>query len=194
MKWTLQGVQKLPQGPVKVRLLAELKANRRSPVTGSFAYWERVITSKTTDYRKNPERYESGKGEQGVLGTHPYTDEILPYWRFKTEDDAAISAITIYMLFENYIGEADYVGADIAKKFLQMGFTRARRYANHPSGQKYNSQKTVRARANDSQANEKALAAAIFKHFWDASRENKSFKTLQTNFKDFKAAKIPYYP
>ena len=26
---------------------------------------------------------------------------------------------------------------DMARKFLQMGITRARRYANHPSGRKY---------------------------------------------------------
>ena len=31
----------------------------------------------------------------------------------------------------------DFVGADMARKFLQMGFTRARRYANHRGGKKY---------------------------------------------------------
>ncbi|MEO6590289.1 MAG: DUF4385 family protein, partial [Pyrinomonadaceae bacterium] len=30
-----------------------------------------------------------------------------------------------------------FVGMDMARKFLQMGITRARRYANHPSGRKY---------------------------------------------------------
>ena len=29
------------------------------------------------------------------------------------------------------------MGADMARKFLQMGYTRARRYANHRGGRKY---------------------------------------------------------
>lgn len=72
-------------------------------------------------------------------------------------------------------------GADIAKKFLQMGFTRARRYANHPSGKKYDTQKRPTPRSKDSLINEKARAAAIFKHFWDASRPHKNYKTLNQN-------------
>jgi hypothetical protein len=31
------------------------------------------------------------------------------------------------------------LGMDMSRKFLQMGFTRSRRYANHRSGRKYSS-------------------------------------------------------
>ena len=90
-----------------------------------------------TDFRAHPELYRVGRGEQGVLLVQPYKSEILPHWRFKTEVLARESAEKIYMLFEAYLQENDFVGADMARKFLQMGFTRARRYANYKGGKKY---------------------------------------------------------
>ena len=33
----------------------------------------------------------------------------------------------------------DFIGMDMCRKFLEMGFTRARRYANHRDGKKYDS-------------------------------------------------------
>jgi hypothetical protein len=91
------------------------------------------------DFRKQPKLYQIGKGEQGVLSVEPYKSEILPYWRFKTPEIAKESADKIYQLFINYLKQKDFVGADMARKFLQMGFTRSRRYANHSSGRKYSS-------------------------------------------------------
>ena len=91
----------------------------------------------TTDFRKHPELYRIGKGEQGVLLVEPYKGEILPHWRFKTPDVAKKSAAKIYRLFQLYKKQNDLVGMDMARKFLQMGYTRSRRYANHKSGKKY---------------------------------------------------------
>ena len=47
------------------------------------------------------------------------------------------SVKAIRSLFDRYLDDDDFVGADLARKFLQMGFTRARRYANHRGGRKY---------------------------------------------------------
>ncbi len=69
----------------------------------------------------------------------PYKSEILPYWRFKTPDIARHSSEKIYEMFLNYLQQEDFVGADMARKFIQMGYTRSRRYANHKSGRKYKS-------------------------------------------------------
>ena len=91
----------------------------------------------TTDFREHPELYRIGRGEQGVLSAQPYKAEILPYWRFATVEAAQASAEKIYALFGEYKAKEDFVGMDMARKFLQMGYTRARRYANHPSGRKY---------------------------------------------------------
>ena len=95
------------------------------------------LNFKNINFRKHPELYRIGKGEQGVLLVRPYKSEILPYWKFKTEKIAKQSARSIYKLFQHYLKTNDFVGADMARKYLQMGFTRARRYANHKSGRKY---------------------------------------------------------
>ena len=115
------------------------------------------------DFRAQPEKYLIGRGEQGVLIAEPYKSEILLFWKFKTVAAAKQSAGKIYELFEDYGKAADFVGMDMARKFLQMGFTRARRYANHPSGRKYDAVSRERlAQAGDWQDSEKARAAAIF--------------------------------
>jgi len=89
------------------------------------------------DFKKHPEKYHIGRGEQGVLLAEPYKSEILPHWRFATPDKAAVSAEKIFAMFCAYRDEGDFVGMDMARKFLQMGFTRSRRYANHKGGKKY---------------------------------------------------------
>lgn len=78
-----------------------------------------------------------GRGEQGVLLVQPYKNEILPHWKFKTPEIARHSATKIYALFVDYKLEGDFVGMDMARKFLQMGYTRSRCYTNHKSGRKY---------------------------------------------------------
>lgn len=89
------------------------------------------------DFRESPERYAIGRGEQGVLTEEPYKSEILPHWRFATPDKAQASADKILDMFYEYKRQNDFVGMDMARKFLQMGYTRSRRYANHKGGKKY---------------------------------------------------------
>jgi hypothetical protein len=89
------------------------------------------------DFREHPEKYRIGRGEQGVLIAEPYKSELLPHWRFATAKKAKISAEKLLELFKNYKQADDFVGMDMARKFLQMGFTRSRRYANHKGGKKY---------------------------------------------------------
>jgi hypothetical protein len=59
------------------------------------------------DYRKHPELYLVGKGEQGVLICEPYKSEIGQFWRFKTEEIARKSSETIYRQFLSYVGSAE---------------------------------------------------------------------------------------
>jgi len=73
------------------------------------------------DFRQHPEHYRIGRGEQGVLSVEPYKSEILPHWRFKTLPEAETSAAKIYALFLAYKNAGDFVGMDMARKFLQIG-------------------------------------------------------------------------
>ncbi len=128
---------------------------------------------KSIDFRKHPELYRVGKGEQGVLMVEPYKSEILPHWKFKTPADAKTSSVKIYKLFLAYLKANDFPGADMARKFLQMGWTRARRYANHKSGRKYaQTGGDVLPRTEDP---EKAAAAAIFYERYVAAREHAEY-------------------
>jgi hypothetical protein len=89
------------------------------------------------DFRERPDLYRVGKGEQGVLLVEPYKSELLPLWRFREPDIARESSQALLEKFEAYKRDEDFVGMDMARKFLQMGFTRSRRYANHRSGRKW---------------------------------------------------------
>ena len=124
------------------------------------------------DFRKHPEKYRVGKGEQGVLLVEPYKSEILPHWRFRTPEIAEESADAIYQLFLTYKEKKDFVGMDMARKFLQMGYTRSRRYANYKGGKKYSKDGERNERKIDEQ---KAESAAIFMKKWKEVRENKEY-------------------
>jgi hypothetical protein len=98
---------------------------------------EYIDNYRDIDFRKSPEKYKVGRGEQGVLSAEPYKSEILPYWKFATPQKAEESADKILEMFYQYKKQNDFVGMDMARKFLQMGYTRSRRYANHKGGKKY---------------------------------------------------------
>ncbi|MBU0903935.1 MAG: DUF4385 domain-containing protein, partial [Firmicutes bacterium] len=114
----------------------------------------------TINFHEKPELYRVGRGEQGVLLVEPYKSEILPHWRFKTPDIAKESSTKIMELFEEYREKNDFVGMDMARKFIQMGYTRARRYTNYKGGRKYNEDGSIKERDIDPI---KAESAAIFK-------------------------------
>lgn len=156
-----------------------------------------------TDFRARPDLYRIGIGEQGVLLVEPYKSELLPHWRFRTEAVARTSAEKLYALFEEYLRQNDFVGADMARKFIQMGFTRARRYANHPSGRKYaggddpahpekaypysagspRKGNALLPQAEDATTGEKAKAAAVFKSYWDRARQNPEYQRQKADFR-----------
>ena len=147
------------------------------------------------DFRQHPELYRIGKGEQGVLLVEPYKSEILPYWRFKTPEIAKQSSDKIYDIFLEYLQQDDFIGADMARKFLQMGYTRSRRYANHKSGIKYKenpqkeSSKSAQLKAKkDILPNQvdpvKAESAAIFKEKWMQAKTNEKYLQLLEKHKE----------
>lgn len=140
----------------------------------SFDY---TLDFTTIDFRKHPELYRVGKGEQGVLLVEPYKSEILPHWRFKTPTIARRSANKIYRLFLEYKANEDFVGMDMARKFLQMGYTRSRRYANHKSGRKYDrDSKAILEREEDAV---KAESAKIFYEKWRKASEDKKYLEMK---------------
>ena len=135
------------------------------------------------DYREHPQKYRVGKGEQGVLICEPYKTEIGRHWRFKTEAIAQQSSEVIHKMFLGYLEADDFVGADMARKFLQMGYTRARRYANYKGGKKYDETNNYAQLERGTGDDEKARAAAVFYKIYKQAEANSKYKAMKTAWK-----------
>lgn len=146
----------------------------RSP---TFDY---ALDFQATDFRARPDLYKVGRGEEGVLLVQPYKGEILPHWRFATPEVARESAKAIFALFLAYKEQGDFVGMDMARKFLQMGYTRARRYANHKGGRKYDPDGNVLPYSPDPV---KAAAAAEFYPVWKRAEADPEYARLKAEHK-----------
>ena len=140
---------------------------------------------ETLDFT-NPETrrlYRIGRGEQGVLLVRPYTNDICAHWRFVDEEAAVKSSNKIYEMFCEYKQRKDFIGMDMARKFLEMGFTRARRYANHSSGRKYAKDGSVSPCEKDCLTNVKARAAKIFKEVRDRAAYDPEYVIMRKQWR-----------
>ena len=134
---------------------------------------------KNLDFKPNDTRYRIGRGEQGVLLVRPYTDDICIYWKFRTPKIAEKSSRQIYHMYLHYKKEEDFVGMDMCRKFLEMGFTRARRYANHKDGKKYDENRNIIPQEPDALTSEKALCARVFKSARDMAVEDPIYQKMR---------------
>jgi hypothetical protein len=112
----------------------------------------------------------------------PYKSEILPHWKFKTPEIARKSASKIYRMFLDYKAKDDFVGMDMARKFLQMGYTRSRRYANHKSGRKYKENSRELLQREEDPV--KAESAKIFYEKWKKAREDKDYLEMKKRHRE----------
>jgi len=127
--------------------------------------------------------YRIGRGEQGVLLVRPYTNDICAHWRFKTPDEAVESSNHIFGMYLDYRDEKDFIGMDMCRKFLEMGFTRSRRYANHNTGKKYDNEGKVRPQEPDHLTSKYAKSAQIFKKVRDIVAKNKTYVTMRKEWR-----------
>ena len=141
------------------------------------------------DFRQSPEQYQIGVGEQGVFHVQPYKSELLPLWKFATPDDARRSSEAIWGKYLEYRQSGEFVGMDMARKYLQMGWTRSRRYANHKGGRK-----------RDADGNEipsqgedpiKAESARIFRAKLDEVRADPEYQKMAREHRDKHEAPQP---
>ena len=139
---------------------------------------------KNTLFRPNDRRYRIGRGEQGVLLVRPYTDVICKHWLFKTLKEAKVSSQKIFDMYLDYRILKDFVGMDMCRKFLEMGFTRARRYANHKDGKKYGKDGKVLPQEKDWATSEKAKSAQRFKDFRDLVTQYEFYISMRKEWRD----------
>ena len=127
--------------------------------------------------------YRIGRGEQGVLLVRPYTNTICAHWRFKTPREAVISSNRIFGMYLDYRDEKDFIGMDMCRKFLEMGFTRSRRYANHKTGKKYDEEGNVRPQEPDHMTNKFAESAKVFKKVRDIVAKSDDYVRMRKQWR-----------
>lgn len=130
--------------------------------------------------------YRIARGEMGVLTYEPYKSYLLPLWRFRTVDIARTSADNLWAEFLQFHENEDFVGMDMARKFIQMGMTRAKRYANYQGGRKYIDGKDkgnkIEKSGGHAGKEEKERASLIFRDTWDRCRQHEGYQRLKAEF------------
>ena len=120
--------------------------------------------------------YRIGRGEQGVLTFEPYKSTLLPYWKFRSVPIAKTSSQSLWERFLQYETEDDFIGMDMARKFIQMGMTRAKRYANHKGGRKYDANgKELDKSTGHKGMKEKEEASQVFRQVWERCKKHDGY-------------------
>ncbi|KAG5661801.1 hypothetical protein KAF25_004040 [Fusarium avenaceum] len=142
---------------------------------------KRLMDTITEAHRMS---YRIGRGEQGVLTFEPYKSAILPLWRFRTVPVAQKSAEDLWAKFKEFKDQNDFVGMDMTRKFIQMGMTRAKRYANHAGGRKYKKGTKEELPPSDEHPDkdEKERASMIFRGYWTRCKEDEDYQDLKKEF------------
>ncbi|MCJ1385579.1 hypothetical protein MMC17_008702 [Xylographa soralifera] len=138
-----------------------------------------------------PFTYRYTPTELHVFSSHPsllpYKTTLLPLWRFRTPALARTSAAAIYAQFLAYEASDDFVGMDMCRKYLQMGMTRAKRYANYKGGRKFvggveegegedvKGRKAVGKSEGHAGKAEKEEAGGVFREVWERAKRHEGY-------------------
>tara|TARA_B100001057_G_C22807810_1_gene934196 strand:- start:557 stop:952 length:396 start_codon:yes stop_codon:yes gene_type:complete len=118
------------------------------------------------NYEENPLLYTYSEDCGGMYTCNPYKKELLKIWKFLDEESSRKSANDLYIYFLEKIREGDFVGADLAKKYILAGSTR----------------KVIPVQYRE-----------VFANFYFKAKDNKSYNSLKVEFlekqKEFKANK-----
>jgi hypothetical protein len=134
------------------------------------------------DFREHPERYRHTSDERGAFKIEPYKSELLPDWGISDLDDAETAADEIYDRYREYREDGEFVGMDMARKYLQMGWTRAMRYAKYPGGQKYEGgEEREPQQWYDPEKREIAL---VYKEYLDRVRDDDAYEDAKQRHRE----------
>jgi hypothetical protein len=139
------------------------------------------------DFRAHPERYRYTADERGAFKIEPYKGELLDLWTISDLDGAREAVSAIRAQFERYRADRDFVGMDMARKYLQMGWTRALRYAKYPGGQKYERREDGTRVERDPREwydEEKREIAGVYRDALDRVREDDVYLTLRERHRE----------
>ena len=139
------------------------------------------------DFREHPERYRHTPDERGAFKIEPYKSELLPLWGVATLDDAEEGAAAIHERYREYREADEFVGMDMARKYLQMGWTRAMRYAKYPGGKKYerdDDSDRVEREPQEWYDPEKREIALVYREHLDRVREDDAYERAKREHRE----------
>jgi hypothetical protein len=138
------------------------------------------------DFRDHPERYRHTSDERGAFKIEPYKSELLPEWGVATLAEAEDGAETIYQQYQRYREREEFVGMDMARKYLQMGWTRAMRYAKYPGGQKYERTDGERVERDPQEwyDAEKRDIALVYREYLDDVRDDPAYEQAKRRHRE----------
>ena len=139
------------------------------------------------DFREHPERYRHTPDERGAFKIEPYKSELLPLWGVATLDDAEEGAAAIHERYREYREAGEFVGMDMARKYLQMGWTRAMRYAKYPGGKKYERDDDgdrVEREPQEWYDPEKRKIALVYREHLDRVREDDAYERAKREHRE----------
>ncbi len=77
------------------------------------------------NYKDDPLVYAVTDDCGGMYICEPYKTEILKVWKFTSIEGAKKSSKDILEMFKLYVKNCDFIGADMARKYLQAGSKRS---------------------------------------------------------------------
>ena len=86
-------------------------------------------------------------------------------------------------MYLDYRDEEDFIGMDMCRKFLEMGFTRSRRYANHRDGKKYDKEGNIIPQEEDHATCHFAKSAKIFKKVRDIVAKSDTYVKMRKEWR-----------
>ncbi len=136
-----------------------------------------------TDFREHPEEYAIGRGEQGAFKIQPYKDELLPLWTITSLEEAEEAAEAIHEKFREYRAAGEFPGMDMARKYLQMGWTRSLRYAKYPGGRKHDEDGTERE-PQQWYDEEKYAISQVYREHLESVRNDEEYQRRREEWPD----------
>tara|TARA_R110001583_G_scaffold27302_11_gene97807 strand:- start:12703 stop:13179 length:477 start_codon:yes stop_codon:yes gene_type:complete len=135
--------------------------------------------SEEINYKKHPDEYDISTGVSGVFSVSPYKNQLIKYFTFKSLEQSRKSAKSLYKKFKLYRGKMDFVGMDMTRKFLELGYLQSLRFSKFPGGKKYTKSGSVR-RVNYKQ-DEKLEISKIYKRYLNLVNSDRIYKSSKRN-------------
>jgi len=135
--------------------------------------------SKEVNYKKDPEEYDTSTGVSGVFSVSPYKDQLIKDFTFKNVKQSRKSAKNLYNKFKLYREKMDFIGMDMTRKFLELGYLQSLRFSKFPGGKKYT--KSGNVRRVDYKQDEKLEISKIYKRYLNLVNSDKVYKRTKRN-------------